>query len=108
MNILIVNQPYWPDHVATAQILQDMAEGLVKKGHQISVLCSAYSYDGQKSFLKEPNERNSVKIVRVKPIRIGKNNFTVLRLFGFLSFYWVAFIKVLFIKDIGFELINAR
>ena len=41
MKILFVNQFYWPDVAATAQLMVDLCEDLARQGHDITVLCSA-------------------------------------------------------------------
>ena len=69
MNILIAVKNYWPSSGGVQSVTKYMAEGLVKKGHQVSVLTRM-----------EPNtpieeEYNDVKIFRVKQTSIFKFNF---------------------------------
>jgi glycosyltransferase involved in cell wall biosynthesis len=45
MKILLLNQCFHPDHVATAQHLTDLALELVKRGHQVTVVASSRGYD---------------------------------------------------------------
>ncbi len=45
MKILLLNQCFHPDHVATAQHLTDLAHELVKAGHQVTVVASSRGYD---------------------------------------------------------------
>ncbi len=45
MKILLLNQCFYPDHVATAQHLTDLAHELVKSGHQVTVVASSRGYD---------------------------------------------------------------
>lgn len=45
MKILLLNQCFYPDHVATAQHLTDLAHELVKAGHQVTVVASSRGYD---------------------------------------------------------------
>ncbi len=45
MKVLLLNQCFHPDHVATAQHLTDLAHELVKAGHQVTVVASCRGYD---------------------------------------------------------------
>ncbi len=45
MKVLLLNQCFHPDHVATAQHLTDLALELVKRGHQVTVVASSRGYD---------------------------------------------------------------
>ncbi|MFN0076494.1 MAG: glycosyltransferase family 4 protein [Prosthecobacter sp.] len=45
MKVLLLNQCFRPDHVATAQYLTDLALALVKVGHQVTVVASCRGYD---------------------------------------------------------------
>lgn len=45
MRVLLLNQCFHPDHVATAQHLTDLAHELVATGHQVTVVASSRGYD---------------------------------------------------------------
>ena len=45
MRVLLLNQTFHPDVVATAQVLSDFAVGLVERGHQVTVIASRRAYD---------------------------------------------------------------
>jgi hypothetical protein len=45
MKVLLLNQCFYPDVVATSQHLTDLAIELVKSGHQVTVLASRRGYD---------------------------------------------------------------
>jgi len=45
MNVLLLNQCFYPDVMATAQQLTDLAEGLAKEGHRVTVIASDRGYD---------------------------------------------------------------
>lgn len=45
MRVLLLNQCFHPDHVATAQHLADLALELVKRGQQVTVVASSRGYD---------------------------------------------------------------
>ena len=42
--VLLLNQCFYPDHVASSQYLTDLAKGLVRAGHQVSVVASSRGY----------------------------------------------------------------
>lgn len=84
MKILIIYQHYWPEQFRAT----DIAESLVKEGHQVTVLCGlpnypqGYIYDGYKNGENRIQEHNGVNIIRVKEIE-RRNNI----LFRILN-YW--------------------
>lgn len=46
MNLLLLNQYYPPDTAPTGRYLHDLAQELVRRGHQVTVLCSQKAYNG--------------------------------------------------------------
>jgi putative colanic acid biosynthesis glycosyltransferase WcaI len=74
MNILILNQAFYPDVVATAQYAADMALSLSKAGHDVTVVCNSRGYDDPK--LRFPNQEswNGIKIIRVRSSGFGKSS----------------------------------
>lgn len=44
MRVLLINQYYYPDIAATAQLCQDWAEDLVRLGHEVTVLAGTARY----------------------------------------------------------------
>lgn len=44
MNILLLNQFFWPDAAATGQLLTDLARHLAEQGHQVRVICGRSVY----------------------------------------------------------------
>ncbi len=72
MRVLILNQAFHPDVVATGQYAADVATALVELDHEVTVLCSAHGYDSP-SLCFPPKERwKGVDIVRVAGTRFGK------------------------------------
>jgi len=65
MRILIINQPYWPDVVATAQHMTDWAEALAARGHEVSVIASRSVYGASGGALPKYEVHNRVTIYRV-------------------------------------------
>lgn len=74
MNVLILNQAFYPDVVSTAQHASDLAAGLTQAGHEVTVICNSRGYDDPR--LRFPNQEtwNRVKIVRVRSIGLGKSS----------------------------------
>lgn len=95
MRILLLNQYYWPDVAATAQILTDLAEGLVRYGHEVTVICSRRSYTGNGPALLARERRNGVQIIRLPAVGGGKKASFGRRLADFMSFYALAAVKCL-------------
>ena len=65
--VVFVNRFYWPDELATAQLLTDLAEGLAAHGGQVVVITS---HDGTAS-MPDREARHGVEIVRVRSTRWG-------------------------------------
>jgi colanic acid biosynthesis glycosyl transferase WcaI len=66
--VTFVNRYYWPDELATAQLLTDLAEGLAARGWRSNVIAS---HDGRAT-IPERETRNGVGIVRVRASRRGR------------------------------------
>ena len=74
MKILLLNQCFWPDVVATAQQLNDLAVGLVERGHEVTVVCSDRGYDDQQLRFPRRERWKNVRIIRVRSIRANKKS----------------------------------
>jgi hypothetical protein len=72
LRILILNQPFYPDVVATAQHAADLAQALVARGHEVTVLCSARAYDNPQQRFARHEKWNGVEIIRVGGTGLGK------------------------------------
>ncbi len=72
MKVLLLNQCFWPDVVATAQQLTDLGVALHERGHQVTVIAGDRGYDN--SVLRFPKREmwNGIKIRRVSAISAGK------------------------------------
>lgn len=82
MHVVAINQFYAPDPAATSQLLTELAEGLVARGHQVSVV-AAGDQAGRE-------DRNGVAVHRVRATRLGKRTI-VHRAVDYASFYAGAF-----------------
>lgn len=65
MRIVVVNQHYWPEIAATAQLLTDLCEDAAAAGHDVTVICGQPSYRGAVQRLPAEQMHNGVRIVRV-------------------------------------------
>ena len=89
MKLLFINQYYWPDMAATAQMLTDLCEHLARAGHEVSVLCSRGGYDpatGAKTRQPRRERRRGVVIHRVAATGFAKRS-VIGRIFDYLSFH---------------------
>jgi glycosyltransferase involved in cell wall biosynthesis len=74
MNILLLNQAFYPDVVSTAQHASDLAMGLTRAGHKVTVICNSHGYDDPE--LRFPSQEiwNGITIVRVRSTGFGKRS----------------------------------
>jgi glycosyltransferase involved in cell wall biosynthesis len=72
MKILILNQAFYPDVVATGQYATDLAVALVEAGHQVSVVASAHGYDDPSLQFPLRESWKGITIHRIAPTRFGK------------------------------------
>jgi glycosyltransferase involved in cell wall biosynthesis len=101
VKLLFLNQYYWPDSAATAQMLTDLCEylaGPAGGGHEVHVIASRGNYDtgsqtGQKTLRKET--RRGVHIHRVRAIALGKTSLAG-QAIDFASFHLLVGLRTLF------------
>jgi hypothetical protein len=74
MNILLLNQAFYPDVVSTAQHASDLAIGLTQAGHNVTVVCNSQGYDDPQLRFPSRENWNGVKIVRVRSTGFGKRS----------------------------------
>src|SRR5579864_6756198 len=72
MNILLLNQAFYPDVVSTAQHAGDLAKGLTQAGHEVTVICNSRGYDDPTLRFPAREVWNGIKIVRVRSTAFGK------------------------------------
>ncbi len=89
MRILIINQPFWPDVVATAQHLADWTEELISRGHEVTVIASRSVYGKQGGNLPKRETHNGVRIYR-EGVNLFKKGSILTRLIDFGLFHWLA------------------
>jgi len=93
MKVLLLNQFYLPDTAATGQLLADVAAELVRRGHEVHVVCSRCGYGGGRK--KHPAEEvlNGVHVHRLNATGFGRSR-TAGRLADYASFYTMAWRRV--------------
>lgn len=74
MRFLIISQVYWPDSTAVSQILTDLAEDLVRKGHTVSVISSSREYERPSNRFPARETRAGVHITRTGQTSFGKGS----------------------------------
>src|ERR1700686_904922 len=74
MNILLLNQAFYPDVVSTAQHASDLAIGLTQAGHNVTVICNSQGYDDTELRFSCRENWNGIRIVRVRSSRFGKGS----------------------------------
>lgn len=86
MRVLIVSQHFWPEHFR----VNDLADGLVERGHEVTVLTGSPNYPGGQFFkgyglFNKPESRHGVKILRVPLIPRGSGR-SLRLILNYLSF----------------------
>lgn len=87
MNILLLNQCFYPDVMATGQQLTDLALGLVEEGHRVTVVTSDRGYDNPSKTFPRRESWQGVDIIRISSLSMGKQS-RWRRALNFGSFLW--------------------
>jgi glycosyltransferase involved in cell wall biosynthesis len=93
-SVLLVNQYFWPDVAATAQLLSDLAEDLTTAGYRVTALAGRACYVGEGSSLSAREEHSGVAIERVWSSRLGRGSRSG-RIIDYLTFFASAFVRLL-------------
>ncbi len=96
LKVLLLNQCFHPDHVATAQILTDLALGLVNAGHEVTVVASSRGYDNPEKRYPVSENWNGIHIKRIWTPGLGKKT-KLRRLIDFAIFWFNATRILLFL-----------
>ena len=93
MRILYFNRSFYPDIEATGQLMTDLCEVLVKKGHEITVVAGQpyYSSNDKKGFLIQRQYYKSIEIIRGMGSTFPKR-FLFLRIINLWCYFFNAFI----------------
>jgi glycosyltransferase involved in cell wall biosynthesis len=90
MHVLILNQTFYPEHAATAQLMWDLARHLRRAGHRVTAITSRNIYGTDQRHERAQEIVEGVEIRRVIGTRFGKKHLAG-RMSDFLSFYAAAF-----------------
>ena len=104
MNILIITQVFWPDTASTAQHLADLATNLSKRGHNVKVFTGKTAYEHNEITYPKRENYLGVSILRLNSTGFGKANI-IGRLLDSLSFNFILFFKMLFLKKREFDVV---
>src|SRR5882762_774015 len=85
MNILLLNQCFHPDVMATAQQLTDLAVGLTDAGHNVTVIASNRGYDNPLQRFPRRETWRGINIIRIPSLALGKTS-RLRRAINFASF----------------------
>jgi len=72
MKVLLLNQCFYPDVVATAQQLTDLAVRLAEQGHQVTVVASRRGYDSPQVRFPKREVWKNINIIRLPSLGFGK------------------------------------
>lgn len=72
MRILLINQAFYPDVVATAQYLTALAEALALRDHEVRVLAARRAYDDPSRRFARRERYAGIEIERVSGTGLGK------------------------------------
>src|SRR5713101_7686711 len=74
MNILLLNQCFYPDVVSTAQHLTDLAVELANRGHRVTVVTSDRGYDDPATRFPRRETWKGIEIIRISSLALGKES----------------------------------
>ena len=94
MKILLLNQCFWPDVVATSQQLTAVARRLTEEGHRVTVIAARQGYDDPKLSFPRRENWNGMEIIRVSSLNLGKKNRSA-RTVNFGSFLLTSALRML-------------
>lgn len=94
MKILIINQSFWPDVVATAQQAHDLARYLASHGDEVTVVASRSLYGRPRATLAPSETVDGVKVLRVSRNFFSKRGL-VTRSIDYFRFNIACLIKAL-------------
>jgi colanic acid biosynthesis glycosyl transferase WcaI len=72
VKILLLNQTFYPDVMATGQYLSKVAVALVERGHEVTVIASRRGYDNPGEQFPAREDWRGMKIYRVASTQFGK------------------------------------
>ena len=97
MHVLLLNQAFAPDVVATAQMSKDLADELIARGHTVSAIASKSIYGKKGSVLPSRENIDGVDVHRPGMSIFGKSGYAA-RIADFALFYALATLRALTLK----------
>ena len=96
--ILIINQHFYPEVVATGQLLLDLCEDLVRAGYRVKVITGNPNGDLNKNN-KVPRRENykGIEILRLKNATFNKYRMSS-RILNYFTFHFLVFFQILFCR----------
>ena len=95
MKVLLLNQCFYPDVMATGQVLTDLAVDLVKKGHHVTVITADRGYDDPTRRFSPRENWRGVSIIRISSLGLGKDA-KWRRALNFASFLLICAVRLVF------------
>ena len=97
MKFLLLNQCFYPDVVATAQYLTDLAVELSARGHDVTVIASDRGYDDPQTRFPRRETWQNIRIIRLPSLSLGKSS-RRRRALNFASFMIVCALRLLVMR----------
>jgi colanic acid biosynthesis glycosyl transferase WcaI len=97
MDILILNQTFYPDVVATAQCATTLAENLARAGHRVTVVAGRRAYDQPENVFPKSELWEGIRIRRCASTGFGKSS-VWRRALDFASFLLACSYRLLFTR----------
>jgi len=72
LKILLLNQTFYPDVMATGQYLSEVATALAEKGHDVTVVTGRRAYDSPEKLFPDRETWRNIRIFRIFSTRFGK------------------------------------
>jgi glycosyltransferase involved in cell wall biosynthesis len=94
MRVLLLNQCFYPDVMATAQHLTDLALGLAREGHEVTVVAGDRGYDNPSQRFQRREVWNGIRIIRIPSLALGKGA-KWRRALNFASFQLICSLRLL-------------
>jgi glycosyltransferase involved in cell wall biosynthesis len=74
LKVLLINQCFWPDVVATSQQLTAVARELAARGHEVTVIASRRGYDDPRLRFPAREHWQGIEIIRLRSVALGKTS----------------------------------
>jgi glycosyltransferase involved in cell wall biosynthesis len=97
LRVLILNQCFWPDVVATAQQSTSVARVLSGRGHQVTAIAARRGYDDATLQFSRRESWEGIEIIRVPSISLGKSS-RWRRALNFASFSVAVGLRLIFTR----------